>query len=81
MTLEIGRARLLYRQAADLFDALAAGGRRVFGMMWATYSRLLDEIERRPQRVFEQRVRLGRWRKLWIASRWAFLPAHKPALP
>lgn len=70
MDFEIERARRLYEEGAALAAYLLPDGRRVFGMMTATYRLLLEEIARRKAEVLVRRIRLSRWRKLWIAARW-----------
>lgn len=72
--LEVERAEELYSQGAELFDYLHRPGRRIFGMMVATYHRLLRRIARRPREAYARRVRLGRFEKLRIAARWALWP-------
>jgi phytoene synthase len=74
MELEIGRAEQFYRGGAELLDLLEPAGRRVFGLMMATYRALLAKIARRPEDVFLRRIRLSRPRKLLFAARWAFPP-------
>jgi 15-cis-phytoene synthase len=74
MDLEIGRAEQYYQAAAQLSRWLEPDGRRIFGLMMATYRALLAKIKRRPGDVLRGRVRLGRVRKLWIAARWTLFP-------
>ena len=81
ITLEVGRARQLFHDGAGLFEFLAPGSRRIFGMMLATYYRLLEEIDRHRDRLFERRVRLARSTKLLTAARWFLLPPRRSALP
>jgi len=81
MAIQIGRARRLYHEGAGLFDFLEPDGRRVFGMMTATYHTLLQRIARRPRQVVARRVHLGRWQKLRIAARWMLLPPRRSSLP
>jgi phytoene synthase len=81
MAIQIDRARGLYREGAELFDWLEPPGRRIFGMMVATYYRLLETIARQPRRVLEGRVRLSPLERLRIAARWMLLPARRAALP
>ena len=81
MALQIDRARRLYREGAQLFDLLEPDGRRVFGMMTATYHALLERIARRPREILVRRVCLSGWRKLRIAARWMLLPPRRSALP
>jgi len=81
MAMQIERARLFYRQGADLFTSIEPPGRRIFGMMIQTYWSLLEKIASEPRRVLEGRVRLSRWKKLRIGARWTLLPARRSALP
>jgi 15-cis-phytoene synthase len=68
MEMEIARAKQFYREAAGLPPLLTPVGRRVFGMMTGIYRELLAQIERRPAEVLRCRMRVGGWRKLWIAT-------------
>ena len=61
-------------EAARLEPLLESDGRRVFGSMVSVYQALLDEIKRLDGDVLTTRVRLSRWRKMRIASRWLFRP-------
>jgi len=81
MAFQIDRVRRLYREGAALFDCLEPSGRRIFGMMFHTYWRLLEAVARRPRKVLLGRVRLSRWEKLRIATRWTLLPPRRPAIP
>jgi phytoene synthase len=69
MRFEVERARSYYEAARPLAGMLRPAGRAVFLVMARTYRGLLDEIERRDYDVFSGRVRLSRWRKLWLALR------------
>ena len=77
MEMEIARAEGFYREAAALPRWLHKDGHRIFGLMMDTYRALLHAIRRRPANVFTRRVRIGRWKKLWLAVRWGFLPVRK----
>ena len=44
--------------------------------MMETYHALLDAIRRRPADVFTRRIRVSRWKKLWLAARWSLLPVR-----
>jgi 15-cis-phytoene synthase len=70
MRFEIDRAKQFYRAAAGLRDWLEPDGRRIFGLMTATYRRLLDEIERRPADVLRRRIQLGSLTRLRLFLRW-----------
>jgi phytoene synthase len=67
MRFEVERARSYYDAARPLVPLLRPAGRAVFLVMARTYRGLLDAIEKRDYDVFSGRVRLGRWRKLWLA--------------
>jgi 15-cis-phytoene synthase len=73
MRFEIERAEQFYRAAAGLSDWLEPDGRRIFGLMTATYHQLLKQIERRPAEVLRRRVRVGSLQKLRLFVRWMLL--------
>jgi phytoene synthase len=80
MRFQAERARGYYEAALPLTAALAPPGRAVFLVILRTYRALLDAIVDRDFDVFTTRVRLPRWRKLWLAARalpvrWGLLPA------
>ena len=60
MALEVARAEQFYAEGAELMDWLEPAGRRIFGLMMATYRALLRKIARHPAAVFQRRVRLTR---------------------
>jgi len=72
MRFEIERTERLYDEAAGLERWLEPDGKRVFGSMVAVYRTLLEEIKRLDGDVLTTRVRLSRWRKMRIATRWWF---------
>ena len=80
MQYEIGRAERFYREGAELINWLKPDGRRIFGMMMATYRALLRKIKRRPNEVLNRRISLGRSKKLRILARWTLLPPRMAAL-
>ncbi len=67
MRFQVERARGYYESAAPLADLLDSTGRAVFLVMLRTYRGLLEAIVRRDYDVFSGRIRLSRWRKLWLA--------------
>lgn len=79
MRFEIERAERLYDEGRALEPWLEADGRRVFGSMTAVYRALLDEIKRLDGDVFSARVRISRWKKMSIASRFLLRPAMQRA--
>lgn len=68
MRFQVDRARGYYEKAASLAELLDPAGRAVFLVMLRTYRGLLEAIVRRNYDVFRSRVRLSRWRKLWLAA-------------
>ena len=66
VAMEVDRAQQYYSEGAKLRDLLDRDGRRVFGIMTATYRTLLRKIARRPADVFTHRIRLNNWEKLRI---------------
>lgn len=65
---EVQRTRDYYRRAEQLFECLDRPGQRILRAMLGIYGGLLDEIEQRNFDVFSSRVRLSRWRKLWLTG-------------
>ncbi len=80
MALEVARAEQFYAEGAELMDWLEPPGRRMFGLMTATYRALLRKIAAHPAAVFCRRVRLGGAKKLQLAARWSLLPPQKASL-
>jgi len=66
MRFEVERARTYYEAAGPLVPLLQPAPRSVFLVMTRTYRGLLEAIEKRDYDVFSGRVRLSRWRKLWL---------------
>jgi len=78
MHFQVERARGYYEAAAPLAELLDADGQTVFLVILRTYRGLLEAIVQRDYDVFKDRVRLSRWRKLWLAAqvlplRWGWL--------
>jgi phytoene synthase len=78
MQFEIERTEKLYAEAAELEAWLESDARRVFGSMVAVYRALLEEIKRLDGDVLTARVRLSRWRKMRIATRWFLFRPLEP---
>ena len=56
---ELARAEEFYTRRRRLLRRLAPDGRRIYGMMTATYHALLRRIARRPAEVFSRRLRVS----------------------
>jgi phytoene synthase len=67
MHFQVQRARSLYDASAPLATLLPPAGRAVFLVLSRTYRALLEAIEARDYDVFSARVKLSRWRKLFLA--------------
>lgn len=78
MRFEVDRTEKLYAEAIKLEHWLAPDGRRVFGSMMAVYRALLAEIKRLDGDVLSTRIRLSRWRKMRIATRWLLFRSIAP---
>lgn len=79
MALEVARAEQFYSEGAELMEWLAPPGRRIFGLMMATYGALLRKIARRPAALFQRRLRLAAPVRLLLVARWSLLPPGKAA--
>jgi phytoene synthase len=66
MRFEAQRARGYYAKARPLLEMINTDSRGTLAVMLEVYGGLLDKIEARQFRVFDGRVRLSGWEKLWI---------------
>ena len=66
---QIARARGLYVEAEELPRFLERDGQRIYAAMFATYRALLDKVSEQRDQLLQQRIRIGRWHKVWIAAR------------
>ncbi|MCS7303584.1 MAG: squalene/phytoene synthase family protein [Thermoguttaceae bacterium] len=74
---QVERAEGFYRQGAELWPYLDRTGRRIFGMMYETYRRLLHRIAQNPRIGLAKRVQLSKWEKMWISLRWTLWPSRR----
>ena len=79
MQMEIARAETYYDQAKKLTEYLDPAGQKICGAMVGTYHGLLEKMKHAESRVFDERVRLGKVRKLRIALQW-LLSRPQPTL-
>lgn len=63
---QVDRARGYYRHAESLPRCLTPEGRGIFHVMCGLYRQLLEEVDRAGPRLFDERVRVPKWRKGWI---------------
>ncbi len=66
---EGGRARDLYREAAPLPGMIDPDSRPALIAMIDIYRELFDRIESSGYSVFESRIAVPRWRKVWLMAR------------
>lgn len=67
--LQVERAREYYARGRRLLPYLPRRARACVGVMAGIYSRILEDIERRPEAVFRERVGLSTGQKLALAGR------------
>lgn len=68
MRFQAERAYRYYDQALPLVQMLSPAGRAVFLVMLRTYRGLLDAIVQSEFAVLHSRIRVPRWRKLWLVA-------------
>jgi phytoene synthase len=78
MRFQVERARHFFDQSLPLATLLHPPGRAVFQVMSRTYRGLLEAIVAADYGVFDQRIRVSRWRKLWwvmqaLPVRWGWV--------
>ncbi|HEY1066921.1 MAG TPA: phytoene/squalene synthase family protein [Pirellulales bacterium] len=66
MKFEIERAHALYAESAILRQHLVRSGRRTFDVLTGVYHELLRVIERRPEAVLHERLRVGKLKKIGL---------------
>ena len=69
MRFEAARARKYYREAQPLLGMIERDSRATLAVMIAIYSGILDKLERRQYRVFDEKVRLSALEKCWIVAK------------
>ncbi|MBI1886269.1 MAG: presqualene diphosphate synthase HpnD [Chloroflexi bacterium] len=69
MAWQVERARRYYERGRRLLPFLPRRARACVGVMAGIYSRILDDIERRPESVFRERIGLSTGQKLALAGR------------
>ncbi len=74
IAMQIERARGLFARGWQLHRMLDSDSFRMFSLMWHTYRCILGRIEKEPMRILQERVRLGKSRKLKLAASHCFTP-------
>jgi 15-cis-phytoene synthase len=74
MRMQIARAEDYYRAGRGLYARIMPDGRKIFGLMTATYHAILQEIAADPAAVFAKRIRPGAFERSRLAVRWTCFP-------
>jgi phytoene synthase len=67
------RAEECYAASRELYARLMPDGKKIFGLMTATYHAILKKIAADPAAVFRKRIRLGKFERIRLLARWTFL--------
>ncbi len=78
---QMDRAAEFYHRGSDLIGHLSPRGRRIFGLMTATYWNLLRRLRQCRNDLLRGRIRVPPPRLLMLALRWAILPPARRSLP
>jgi len=71
------RTREDYRAAEGLFPLLNPAGRPILRIMLDIYGEIFDKLEQSGFNLSQGRVRLSRWRKLWLVGNGWWRPVAK----
>ncbi|GAB4138540.1 phytoene/squalene synthase family protein [Thermopirellula anaerolimosa] len=78
---QMDRTAAYYRRGADLLQHLSPRGRRIFGLMTATYWSLFRRLRRFREEILRTRIRVPAVQMVGLAVRWALLPPLRRSLP
>jgi len=78
---QMDRTADFYHRGAELLPHLSPRGRRIFGLMTATYWTLFRRLRRFRAELLRTRIRVPAVRILTLALRWAVLPPARRSLP
>jgi phytoene synthase len=70
MRSQIQRAEDYYLASLELYGRLKPEGRKIFGLMTATYHAILKRIAADPAAVFTSRVRPSKFERMRLAAKW-----------
>lgn len=73
----IERAKGCFQYGGKITTYLSLEGQRMFSLMWSTYRSLLEEIAAEPGRVFRERVRLSKGKKIQLLATHFLTPFYK----
>jgi phytoene synthase len=69
---QLARAEECYRAAPELYARLNPEGKKIFGLMTASYHAILKRIAADPAAVFQKRIRPGKLERLILFANWIF---------
>jgi squalene-associated FAD-dependent desaturase len=72
--LQIERTKAMYERGWRVANSISFDGQRMFSLMWHSYREILLAIEKRPERIWQERIRLSKVQKLRLASQHWFTP-------
>jgi phytoene synthase len=70
---QVQRAEEHYAASRELYARLTPEGKKIFGLMTATYHSILKKIAADPAAVFRKRIRPGKLERIRLLARWTFL--------
>jgi len=74
LRLQIERTKAMYERGWQVANSISLDGQRMFSLMWNSYREIFLAIERNPERIWQQRIRLSKGQKLRLAGQHWFTP-------
>jgi len=65
---QIERTKAMYERGWQVANRISLDGQRMFSLMWHSYREILLTIEKNPERIWQERIRLSKRQKLRLAS-------------
>ena len=74
------RAEDYYGSSGELYARLKPEGKKIFGLMTATYHAILRKISANPAAVFSKRIRPGKFERFRLVAKWTCCPPKELVL-
>jgi 15-cis-phytoene synthase len=74
---QLDRAEDYYRASRELYLRLKPEGKKIFGLMTATYHAILRKIATQPADVFMKRIRPSALTRLRLFAKWTCFPSKE----
>lgn len=74
--LQIERTEAMYERGWQVVKSISLDGQRMFSLMWHSYREILLEIEKNPERIWQERIRLSKRQKLQLAGQHWITPFY-----